>query len=392
MTIAIESALSGRRTIWGAPIFDQTRISMDETRHALGDYGEFNQSRMSCTLPTGGSILYRSLDDPRHLKGHTADLAVIDEGGAAHEAAWYESLRPMLITTNGIAWIVGTPNGRNYFWKEHIVAPDKADSMAWTAPTVGCEIIDGQLVRRPHPLENPDVPFSEIISLFETMSERAFRQEILAEFVEDGGGVFRRVRERAIAPWPVTPYQGDFVFGLDWAQKVDFTVLIVMDRRTRRVVDMDRFNRVDWSLQRGRVRTMADKWRPITIWAESNSIGGPNIEALQADGLPVHAFDTTPMSKPPLIESLALAFERGEISIPDQPVLIGELEAYERKVSAATGRSQFSAPAGLHDDCVIALALAWSAVLYGGMPAVSFGGSKQTTSDQPGALWELDIR
>jgi hypothetical protein len=34
------------------------------------------------------------------------------------------------------------------------------------------------------------------------------------------------------------------------------------------------------------------------------------------------------------------------------------LMAYERKVGV-TGRSQYSAPDGLHDDCIIALALAW---------------------------------
>ena len=65
-----------------------------------------------------------------------------------------------------------------------------------------------------------------------------------------------------------------------------------------------------------------------------------------------------PLQIEPLIESLILAFERREISIFNHPVLLSELGAYERKVSS-TGRSQYSAPAGLHDDCVMSLALAW---------------------------------
>lgn len=362
MTIAVEAAVAGQQIIWAAPVYDQTRISMDETRYALGDIGDFNQSRMSCTLPTGGVILYRSLDDPRHTRGLTAHGVVVDEAGFVFAPAWYEVLRPMLITTNGWAWIVGTPNGRNWFWTEHMAASDKGNA-AWTAPTVGCEIIDGQLVRKPHPLENPSVPFSEIQSLFETMPERSFRQEILAEFVDDGGGVFRRVHDCMTAPWPVTPYEGEFVAGLDWAQKADFTVMTVIDRKTRRVVDIDRFNQVSWSLQRARIQAMYERWKPLVILAEANSIGAPNIEALQDEGLPVNAFDTTAMTKPPLIESLALAFEKAEIAIPNHPVLIGELLAYERKVSTTTGRSQFSAPDGLHDDCVISLALAWDQVV-----------------------------
>ena len=73
--------------------------------------------------------------------------------------------------------------------------------------------------------------------------------------------------------------------------------------------------------------------------------------------MPVKAFQTTAQSKPPLIESLALALERAEWQFISDPVWTGELEAYERKVSPVTGRSQYSAPEGLHDDTVIARAL-----------------------------------
>jgi hypothetical protein len=59
------------------------------------------------------------------------------------------------------------------------------------------KIVDGRLESEPHPLENPEVDFNEIRLLYETLPERIFRQEILAEFIEDGGGVFRRVLEAA---------------------------------------------------------------------------------------------------------------------------------------------------------------------------------------------------
>jgi len=87
-------------------------------------------------------------------------------------------------------------------------------------------------------------------------------------------------------------------------------------------------------------------------------MGTPIIEELQRDGLPVTPFMTTATSKPPLIESLALALEREDVRWLDDPIATMELEAYERTVSAATGRSSYSAPAGLHDDTVIARALA----------------------------------
>jgi hypothetical protein len=97
------------------------------------------------------------------------------------------------------------------------------------------------------------------------------------------------------------------------------------------------------------------------IEAEENSIGSPNIEALRREGLNVVAFTTTAQSKPPLIQSLALALERREYDWLNLPVATAELVAYESKVSANTGRISYGAPEGKHDDTVIARALALKA-------------------------------
>ncbi len=79
----------------------------------------------------------------------------------------------------------------------------------------------------------------------------------------------------------------------------------------------------------------------------------------------VQGFLLTGASKPPLIEALALAIERGEIALIDHPALLAELDAFERQVSTTTGHSAYSAPEGLHDDTVIALALALYAAQQG---------------------------
>jgi hypothetical protein len=77
-------------------------------------------------------------------------------------------------------------------------------------------------------------------------------------------------------------------------------------------------------------------------------------------GVTIDGYVFTASSKPPLIESLALAFEREECQWLDDQVATSELESYERKVSQI-GRSSYSAPEGCHDDTVIARALAWQA-------------------------------
>jgi phage terminase large subunit-like protein len=209
--------------------------------------------------------------------------------------------------------------------------------------------------------DNPHLSAEAVAELAEDMTEEAYRQEILAQFVEGQGQVFRNI-EACATLQKRQPYPGEFVIGVDSAQKQDFTVACVIDAKTKQQVDMLRFNAVPWSVYRERIATLAQRWQARDIVFETNSIGGPNFEALADEGLPVVAFETTAKSKPPLIQSLKLAFERGEIGVLDDPILAGELGAYEYKVSSA-GRPSYSAPEGLHDDCVMALALAWHGVV-----------------------------
>jgi hypothetical protein len=129
------------------------------------------------------------------------------------------------------------------------------------------------------------------------------------------------------------------------------------------LVDTDRFRGIEYALQRAR---LAEFWKRngsrAWICAESNSMGGPVVEQLQRDGLPVVGFQTTNTSKAGIIQTLALAFERGTIHIPADPVLIGELQAYEGKTSPS-GMIRYGAPAGIHDDTVMSLAIAWAALV-----------------------------
>jgi len=359
MSIAVEDALAGKRIVWGAPTFDQVRIGWDETKRAAGGIFNFTQQRMTAESPTGGSIIYRSLDDPDNARGHTADEVLIDEIGDVKPEAWFEVLRPMLIDSGGGFWGIGTPRGHNWFWREHRAALDRDDSICWQIPTVGCEIVDGKLVKASHPLENPDIDFSEIENIYSTMPVDMFRQEIMAEFIEREGSVFRNL-DACLTGRVGDPslHEGHrIVAGVDWGKQADYTSISIICADCMQELYLDRFNQIDYHFQRGRLAAACERWRITAILVESNSIGTPNLEELQRSGLPAIGFETTAVSKPPLIEGLALALEKAEYQLLDDQIGRAELEAYERKVTA-TGRSQYSAPQGMHDDTVIARALA----------------------------------
>lgn len=366
MPIAVEVMLGGGTVVWGAPTYDQVMTAYEEMRRGCRGVAKFRTSPfMDADIPGAGRCLFRSLDNPDNARSKTADLVVVDEAGDVNETAWSEVLFPMLMDTHGGAWLMGTPKGRNWFWREHVSASDRAthggEWASWQIPTLGARIVEGQLVREPHPYENPNISFDEVSALFRRMTERAFRQEILAEFIEDGGSVFRGVRAAATARTLTHAEPGRcYVMGVDWGKSEDFTVLTVIDDESGEVVKVDRFNQIDYTVQRGRVLATFEAFRPGTVVVERNSIGEPLIEELIRDGIPVQPFTTTNQSKSLVIDALALAFERGDIKIPADPVLLAELEAFEME-RLPGGAFRYSAPEGLHDDMVMSLSFAWKA-------------------------------
>lgn len=294
-----------------------------------------------------GAIKVKTASDADALKGFDADKITLDECAILSASVWFEAVAPMLADRDGTATFISTPKRKNWFYL--LFEKAKADTTGrwawWNFPSMA----------------NPYLSKVALDELASDMTADMYRQEILAEFLESGGEVFRKIKERATAQRQ-NAYTGDFIFGIDTAQKHDYTVISVIDRAKRTLVDMDRFNQMEWAVYHGRIIALYEKWRPRKIVFETNG-AGQQFETLQREGLPVEEFQTTSISKAQIIESLALAFERDEITILDDGILTGELSAYERKVSAVTGRSSYSAPEGLHDDCVMALALAWYGVM-----------------------------
>jgi hypothetical protein len=204
--------------------------------------------------------------------------------------------------------------------------------------------------------DNPLLSKQEIEDIKRNTPERVFAQEYLAEFLEDGGAVFRNLKA-CFKPMPEQPRLGNLIFGVDLGRHNDYTVIMVIDSETHQVVAYDRFSEIGWELQRNRLMAAWQKYKPKSIVIEEN-FNDSFAERLTSDGLPIVQFRTTSQSKQQIINSLALAFEQKDIGIPDDPILVGELQAYSME-KLPGGTFRYSAPSGLHDDMVMALALAW---------------------------------
>jgi phage terminase large subunit-like protein len=343
---------------WIAPTYGMASQVWRELKTAANNvHGiHITESERRIDFPGGGWLAIRSAHNPDRLRGAGLDFVVLDEAAFMHPSVWPEIVRPMLLERKGRALFLSSPNGLNWFWE--IYQQGMSRKRFWRAYHYTSA-------------DNPIIAPDELESIRAQTPERVFREEYLAEFLADVGQVFRGITEAATAPLDAQPDPNSrYVVGIDWGRENDSTAIVVIDATTRHMVALDRFNQVSWSLQRARLVAIYEHWQPTVIWAEANSIGSPNIEALQAEGLPVRPFVTTAKSKPPLIEDLSLAIERCDLALLPDETLLGELASY-RMERLPAGGYRYSAPPGLHDDLVIATALAWYAVRQSG-PSIDF--------------------
>ena len=344
----LDAASKGGRAWWVSPSYKTSEVGWRPLRQIVRKIpnAEIRLADRMVILPGGGLVAIRSADNPDSLRGEGLDFVVMDECAFMQKEAWTEAIRPSLSDRLGRALFISTPKGRNFFWELYQRGMmGEAGWQSWTFPTVN----------------NPYIAASEVEAARRDLPEIIYRQEYLAEFVDDQGGVFRRVQEAAVLQ-PQDPQAGrQYVAGVDVASSVDFTVTTVLDAESKEMVYLDRFNRVDYPVLINRLESAYHRYHLTSMVVESNSIGRPVIDELVTRGLNIVPFTTTSATKQAIIQNLQSAFENGLIRVLDEPVLVGELLSFESKRNAS-GSFSYSAPDGMHDDCVMSLAFAWDGI------------------------------
>jgi hypothetical protein len=305
-------------------------------------------------LLNGSSIDFWSLDNFNAARGRSYHRVKINEAAMSRNLmdAWNYVIRPTLADYRGGADIASTPKGLNGFYKLGKMYKEDPDWGEFHFTTY----------------DNPYIDPAEIEALKKSLPERVFLQEIMAQFVEDGA-YFQNVEKCAVLDKCDSPedHKGHTLYaGLDWAMADDFTVLVIGCVQCNRVVFWDRFNQINYTYQRERITEVCKRWPLTGLLPERNSIGEPNIEILMQSGLPIlngmdnkPGFYTGATTKVVLIQKLAASLEHDNFLIPLE--FADEFQSFEAQ-TMISGHTRFSAPAGYHDDTVIATGLCWFAM------------------------------
>jgi hypothetical protein len=354
--LVAEAALSGLHVGWFAPTYKILADAWRELVLTLKPYtARSNAAEHRIELVTGGALEMWSLvggEDAGRSRAYAR--VIVDEAAMVPNLmqVWMDAIRPTLTDFRGDAWFMSTPKGRNDFWQlyQYGLDPLREDWMCWSMPT----------------RTNPFIDPGEIAAAKGDMTEDKFMQEYLAEFLESGA-IFRKVHEATTAKPQEYAQDGfasypkhTYVCGVDWGKYEDFSVFAVIDTTINELVYLDRSNNTDYTMQIKRLEDLCKRFQIAEVIAESNAMAIA-IELMRAANLPVREFVTTNQSKHNIIESLKLAIEQGKLKLLNDSVLLSELQAFEA-TKLPGGGLRYAAPPGMHDDTVMALAIAWSAV------------------------------
>ena len=346
--------LDGYSWGWFAPTYkildDSWRLFVELLKPIPGIY--INASKYYAKLPTGGVLecwSFEAGDDVGRSREYSGGI-VVDEAAMVPRLIHIHDKSLSALTVkfpDAEEWFASTPKGQgNDFYtlyqrgQDQVVWPEWA---SWQYPTTA----------------NPYIPAEYVEAKRATMPEADFRQEYLAEFLDAeahpiGLGHIRSCVAALSEAEPV-------VWGVDLARAVDFTVAIGLDAGgfTCRA---ERW-KAPWGTTKNTLESIIGT--EVVAYGDSTGVGDPVVEDLQRMGVRMVPCVFTARSKQQWMEGLIAGIQQRRVHFPGG-WLQHELESLTADRTASGVR--YAAPDGLHDDGVMALALAWYGYTQMGYP------------------------
>ncbi len=312
-----------------------------------------NSTTCEINFINGSQIICRSIESmPRGLT--VSGILIIDETCFIDDEAIY-TLLPLINANNAGLILTSSPfTAEGYFYNMYLKGMEGGNPNIKTFDWAKEEGTKKFLT-------------DEKKALYRTvMSKNKYTTEILGEFLANDGLLFTNLNAciGEAVPTEKTAYIGiDFATGSDG----DYTVLTAINGKAQvfkqvAVNDLTPTKQVDWLVEK--INEIKKGYTIRTILAEKNSIGAVYIDymrkSLLKSNLTVQEFITTNDSKRRIIEQLQAAFERNDITIPNDPQLINELKRFEAIVNPTTKVVRYEGK-NCHDDRTVSLAFAYEA-------------------------------
>lgn len=312
--------------------------------------GKPNDTELKIKFTNGSLFQLIGSDNIDSIVGTNPRGCVFSEFSLQDPKAW-NYMRPILAENGGWTIFNGTPRGKNHAWNVLQLA---RTSESWFSEVLTVD--DTQAISKEALAEEK-----------KEMPQDLYEQEYYCKFIDGAGQFFRRIKQNTYKKDTYLPEVGDFQIGADLAKYQDWTVLTPFNLNHFIAYPQERFNQVDWNLQKAKIEAMArrhstpDTGQTALIWPDATGVGDPIVEDLAAKGLRIggehsEGFKFTELSRKQLLDNLAILLEQDKIKIPDDEGLIMELESFQYTLTER-GKIKVEVPSGMTDDRVMSLAL-----------------------------------
>ena len=306
-----------------------------------------NDSELAIYYRNGSIQRFAGCEDIDKHRGINPIDVVFDEYSEMNEEMWTAIIQPILRENKGTATFIFTPKGKNHSWKLIQMAKDNSNEWGILIQTVQ---------------DTGVFTNEELEEIRRNTPQALYEQEYMCSFVEGAGQFFKRIKSCLYDMNKQLPEWGDFQLGVDLAKYQDWTVLTPFNLNNFIVYPQERFNQVDWNLQKAKIEACARRFGNALIVPDSTGIGDPIVSDLKDRGLRIwgqdmEGFKFTETSRMNLLNNLAILMEQNKIRIPNDEGLIAELESFRYEVTE-NGKIKVKVPEGLHDDRVFSMALA----------------------------------
>lgn len=302
-----------------------------------------NENDLVVKFRNGSVLRLKGADQPDTFRGSGPLGVVWDEFQKQKVEGWHV-VSKALARNGGWSLFVGTPAGRNHLFDFYMRGqnPKYKQWKSWLLKASTSGLIASDELER---------------EWEERLSDEFYNQEWEVAWLEGVGQVFKGVKAVCIAK--VQPPLPDhfYVCGVDIAKHEDFTVITVFDRSNNTQVFQERFNKIDWPLQRERVAEISKHYNGAICALDATGVGDVFADELGRGGTPVTPIKITETLKREMIQKLSMWIQQKRFSILPLEETIFEFENFAYK-KGMTGKYRYEAPSGQHDDIVMSMALA----------------------------------
>jgi hypothetical protein len=204
----------GSKNLFVSMTYQQTNKIYNEIIKAIDNTGiiaKKNGSENSIVLINGSEIYFRSYQRCDTIRGTSVNTLICDEAAFLKRDDFDEVLRPTLSTIGKRCILFSTPRGKNYFYEMAVMGQSNEE------PDYHYYYANYR--------DNPFAKLKEIESAKRKLTDKIFRAEYEAEFIEGSMSVFTNYRNCTTGNWQ----QGKIIAGIDVGNADDYTVLTIMN-------------------------------------------------------------------------------------------------------------------------------------------------------------------